>query len=296
LNDSPDAQRLEELSLNSSAPPGQLIYDGWLLRMAPGKAKRARSVNAVYESSRPLAEKISYCERLYARARLPTLFRMTAFSQPPGLDAELARRGYGRFDETAVECAAIGDRRAGSAHSMDLGRWIDAVGNLRGSPQEHRAGHRARLEGLPLAMRAVAVERGGEAALAHGPRRPAHPESQVLLDGELREDAAPLGNERQPAARDLVHAQPPDLGAVVDDAPARRANQPGHRAQRGGLARAVGADEADQLAGLDGEVHAFHGANAAVGNLQRFEGEEAHAGGACPGNPEAGGASRGAPR
>jgi N-acetylglutamate synthase len=162
LNDSPDAQRLEELSLNSSAPPGQLLYDGWLLRMAPGKAKRARSVNAVYESSRPLAEKISYCERLYARARLPALFRMTPFSQPPGLDAELARRGYGRFDETAVECAAIGDRGAGSAQAMSLGRWIDAVGDLRGSPAEHRAGHRARLEGLPLAMRAVAVERGGE--------------------------------------------------------------------------------------------------------------------------------------
>ena len=38
---SPDGRRLEELSLNSSAPPGQLLYDGWLLRLAPGKAKRA---------------------------------------------------------------------------------------------------------------------------------------------------------------------------------------------------------------------------------------------------------------
>ncbi len=44
---------------------------------------------------------------------------------------------------------------------MNLGAWIDAVGELRGSPPEHRSGHRARLEGMPLAMRAVAVEEGG---------------------------------------------------------------------------------------------------------------------------------------
>lgn len=43
-----DLRRIEELGLNSSAPPGQLLYDGWLLRLLPGQAKRARSVNAVY--------------------------------------------------------------------------------------------------------------------------------------------------------------------------------------------------------------------------------------------------------
>ncbi|MGZ5080414.1 MAG: hypothetical protein ACXWHZ_13255, partial [Usitatibacter sp.] len=102
----PDLRRVEELSLNSSAPPGQLLYDGWLLRMLPGKAKRARSVNAVYPSSLPLGAKIAYCERLYGTARLPALFRITPFSQPPGLDAELGRRGYGRFDTTAVESTA----------------------------------------------------------------------------------------------------------------------------------------------------------------------------------------------
>ena len=158
----PDARRLEELSLNSSAPPGQLLYDGWLLRLAPGKAKRARSVNPVYASVRPLAEKIGYCERLYGRARLPAIFRLTPFSTPPELDAELERRGYGRFDTTAVECAPIGAQHQGTAHVMNLGAWVDAVGALRGSPVEHRAAHRARLEGMPLAMRAVAVEEAGE--------------------------------------------------------------------------------------------------------------------------------------
>ena len=57
-----DLRRLEELGLNSSAPPGQLLFDGWLIRLLPGQAKRARSVNAVYPSRRVLAEKVAYCE------------------------------------------------------------------------------------------------------------------------------------------------------------------------------------------------------------------------------------------
>lgn len=159
----PDTRRIEELSLNSSAPPGQLLYDGWLLRMLPGKAKRARSVNAVYPSSLPLDAKIAYCERLYRTARLPALFRITPFSQPPGLDAELEQRGYARFDTTAVESAAIDPSRLGegSAQVMSLPRWIEAVGDLRGSPAQHRVAHLARLEGMPLTLRAVAIESGG---------------------------------------------------------------------------------------------------------------------------------------
>jgi N-acetylglutamate synthase len=159
----PDARRLEELSLNSSAPPGQLLYDGWVLRMLPGKAKRARSVNAVYPSQLALESKIAYCERLYAAAQLPALFRITPFSEPAGLDAELERRGYGRFDETAVESAPIDPSRFGpaSARIMDLPAWIEAIGDLRGSPGTHRTAHLARLQGMPLAMRAVAIESQG---------------------------------------------------------------------------------------------------------------------------------------
>ena len=98
-----DLRRIEELGLNSSAPPGQLLYDGWLLRLLPGQAKRARSVNAVYPSTRQLAEKVPYCERIYRSHKLPVIFRITPFSEPAGLDAELERRGYPKFDQTMVE-------------------------------------------------------------------------------------------------------------------------------------------------------------------------------------------------
>lgn len=159
----PDARRIEELGLNSSAPPGQLVYDGWLLRLLPGKAKRARSVNAIYASTLQLETKLAYCERLYRQAALPALFRITPFSQPAHLDSELARRGYARFDDTAVESCDIDPHRLGGAAAspMALEPWVDAIGSLRGSPQQHRVAHLARLQGMPLRLRAVALESAG---------------------------------------------------------------------------------------------------------------------------------------
>ena len=38
---------VEDAGLNASAPPQQLWRDGWLIRRSPGKAKRARCVNAL---------------------------------------------------------------------------------------------------------------------------------------------------------------------------------------------------------------------------------------------------------
>jgi GNAT superfamily N-acetyltransferase len=163
LSSPPDERRIEELTLNSSAPPGQLLYNGWILRLLRGKAKRARSVNAVYASTVPLARKIAYCERLYRDAALPALFRITPFSQPRELDGELERRGFARFDPTAVEYAPIdrGLPAEPDAQPMELSSWVEAVGQLRQSPIAHRSAHLARLQGMPLAMRAVAVKSQG---------------------------------------------------------------------------------------------------------------------------------------
>ncbi len=165
----PDLRRLEEVALNSSAPPGQLLYDGWLLRLAPGKAKRARSVNAVYPSRLPLEAKIAHCERQYGEARLPTLFRITPFSEPDTLDAALERRGYGRFETTVVEAAAIAAPARGAssaAEPMALEAWIDAVASLRGSPALLRDVHLARLRAIGLPMFALGVRSGGRVVAA----------------------------------------------------------------------------------------------------------------------------------
>lgn len=159
-----DLRRLEELGLNSSAPPGQLLYDGWLLRLLPGQAKRARSVNAVYPSTLALTDKIRYCEALYRQQGLPMIFRITPFSEPSGLDAELQALGYPRFDTTAVEAAEIpaslGDPEP--ADSLPLADWVQAVGVLRGSPSPYREAHLARLQSSPLPLVPRVVRHEGQ--------------------------------------------------------------------------------------------------------------------------------------
>jgi GNAT superfamily N-acetyltransferase len=200
----PDARRIEELSLNSSAPPGQLVYDGWLLRLAAGKAKRARSVNAVYESRLPVAQKIDYCERLYAGARLPAIFRLTPFVQPPCLDGELERRGYLRFETTSVQSACVGEHGpASAAQVVELSRWVDEVGELRGSPAEHRASHLARLQGMPLALRAVVLREAGR-VVATGLVM-AEDDCAGLFDIVTRESVRRRGHGRAVVAS-LLHA------------------------------------------------------------------------------------------
>ena len=63
--DNLDLRRVEEIGLNALQTQRQYFYDGWVLRVSPGKARRARSVNAHFGSTLPIAEKIAYCERLY---------------------------------------------------------------------------------------------------------------------------------------------------------------------------------------------------------------------------------------
>jgi len=155
-------RRLEELTLNSSTPPGQLLYDGWLLRFSPGKAKRARSVNAVYESRLPFARKVAHCEAVYGERGLPAIFRVSEHSEA-GLDAFLEASGYGTFDHTDVRIATIDPARlAGPAvATARLEEWFDMVGELRGSPVAHRSAHLARLSSLPLPTHPVAILEDG---------------------------------------------------------------------------------------------------------------------------------------
>jgi ribosomal protein S18 acetylase RimI-like enzyme len=158
----PDDRRIEELSLNSSAPPGQLLYDGWIVRLAPGKAKRARSVNPFFASTLPLDEKLGHCEALYAMAGLPLLFRITPFCNPANLDAELEQRGFSLLETTSVQAAPIPGLPATRLEAEPLATWIDAVACLRGSTAAQREAHRARIDGLPLEKRAFALREGGE--------------------------------------------------------------------------------------------------------------------------------------
>ena len=63
--------RVKDAGLNASAPPQQRWLDGWLVRFSPGKAKRARCINALAMGRMPMADKLAMCSALFADAGLP---------------------------------------------------------------------------------------------------------------------------------------------------------------------------------------------------------------------------------
>lgn len=142
------AARIEEAGLNASQPPEQLLYDGWLLRLSPGKARRARSINAIADGRLGLQAKIDHCRALYARAGLPCLFRITPFSRPPGLDETLARRGFVAEDETRVMTLSLGGALPPADHPLqEIGivEFARGAGELRSSSAQQVQAHAARL-------------------------------------------------------------------------------------------------------------------------------------------------------
>lgn len=162
-------QRVEDAGLNASAPPQQLWLDGWLLRFCPGKAKRARSVNAVAPGRMPVADKLVRAQAVYDEAGLPMVVRITPFSQPAGLDRELEARGWEAFDRTIVMVAPEingAGRCQLPAHTrlsaVDATRFADVVGALRGTPAEQRRAHAQRLALSPIAYQGFVLESDGQ--------------------------------------------------------------------------------------------------------------------------------------
>jgi len=176
-----DLLRVEEAGLNALQTQRQLFYDGWLLRVSPGKARRARSVNAHFGSTLPVDAKIEFCERFYARHELPTLFRITPFRKPVDLEAVLERHGYVAFDTTLVQWSALarppdvpGDRGIELA-APPIPEFVDQVGAMRGSTAAQNAAHLERLSQTPLPILALVARIGGRVVGA----------GQIALEGEL---------------------------------------------------------------------------------------------------------------
>lgn len=148
--------RIEDASLNASAPPQQRWVDGWLLRLSPGKAQRARSINAVADGHLPLAERLALCHAEFQAARLPTLVRVTPFSRPTGLDAFLAGLGYTRHDDSLVmACDKLPTLAEPfpvdvAMQSVTNEAYAHIVGEFRNSSPQERQAHRQRIEHSPV--------------------------------------------------------------------------------------------------------------------------------------------------
>jgi ribosomal protein S18 acetylase RimI-like enzyme len=155
-----DLVRIEDAGLNAAQPPEQLLVDGWLLRFSRGKARRARSVNAIGAGRLDLEVKLEICRRHFEVRQLPLLFRITPFSQPTSLDSFLQRRGFVAIDETRVMTCPLSGRQIDARHfadgarlnfrSVDIDEFATTVGVLRDSPAIQVRAHEARLRASPL--------------------------------------------------------------------------------------------------------------------------------------------------
>jgi len=97
------AKAIEESSLNAWPALTQILYDGWVLRFAYGYSRRNNSVNAVYDGTLPIEEKIRRSEAVFRGKQLPPTFRMTPFVQPANLDMLLADANYEKVSPTSVQ-------------------------------------------------------------------------------------------------------------------------------------------------------------------------------------------------
>ena len=149
--------RIEEAGINASTPREQLWVDGWLVRYSPGKAKRARCIQAVAAGRLPLAAKLGRCLPIYAEAGLQPFVRITPFSQPEGLDAELAALGWETIDDTRVMVLESAGRHTLQNASTGLSiepvsheafcRWVGAA---RGSSEREIQAHVERVAASPV--------------------------------------------------------------------------------------------------------------------------------------------------
>jgi GNAT superfamily N-acetyltransferase len=159
--------RLEDAGLSSSQPPQQTIYDGWLLRYSPGKAKRARSVNAIGSGRLPLERKFAEVAAFYRRVGLPCLYRITPYSQPAMLDRALDDAGYAAIDESRVMAlelpAGAAAEPAGSGPvDVEAAEFVRIAGALRGSPSSVVAAEAQRITHSTLPARYLVIRSGAE--------------------------------------------------------------------------------------------------------------------------------------
>jgi len=142
-------RRLERLAFRARPSLETIEFDGWILRFADGYTKRANSVNPHFGSTLPVSEKIAQCEALYAERELPTIFRLTPFSQPEALDRQLAGVGYRLLDRSLVLTCRPMQRPApgpGSVRHVPRDEWLATFDRLHRLEPTDRAVHRRIVE------------------------------------------------------------------------------------------------------------------------------------------------------
>ena len=180
--------RIEDAGINASAPREQRWVDGWLVRFSPGKAKRARCIQAVAAGRLPLDERLARCLPVYA-ARRPAAVR----PDHAVLRSRRARRAAGGSSAwsgstTPGSWSLARCRRAGRIDAETARRMRCRSGRRR--RRLRRSGSaRARLDRRRSGRPTPSASANRRCRIARSAcvrcRRPAVAGGQVAVEGEL---------------------------------------------------------------------------------------------------------------
>ncbi|MGP4040131.1 GNAT family N-acetyltransferase [Gracilibacillus sp. D59] len=106
-----DIQKIEELSMNAFPSLQTQLINGWILRFSNGYAKRANSVNPIYDSQEDIQQKIEECEKIYREKGLRVIYKLTKQVFPKQLDQILEQKGYDVTGETSVQVLSLKQRK-----------------------------------------------------------------------------------------------------------------------------------------------------------------------------------------
>jgi ribosomal protein S18 acetylase RimI-like enzyme len=231
--------RIEDASINASAPLQQRWLDGWLVRYSPGKARRARCIHAVAEGRSTLAERLRSAQAVFDAAGLPMVFRITPYTRPDDLDAALEHRGFDRMDETLVLArplptgyTAITPMPVGThAAALNAEDASRVLAQLRRSPPEQEQGHLRRLQTSPVPYLAWAIRRDEDDLVLACGQMAQENEMVGLYDVHTHDQHRNRGLAK--ALCDLLLARAASAGARVAYLQVEATNQPARRVYDG---------------------------------------------------------------
>ncbi len=151
MSDNQLSCRVEEASLNAWPALHQLLLDGWVLRFARGFTKRANSIIPLYPAQQAALDKVRYCENIYAREQLTTIFRLTTVVDNSALDTLLAERGYRHVDPTLVlsrDLRSISPHDEPAFRPLPRSEWLDAYARHAGMSSTAQSLHAMLLNGI----------------------------------------------------------------------------------------------------------------------------------------------------
>ena len=162
-------RRLEALSFRTLPAGEERLQSGWVFRWSGHGSRRANSANALHESHATPGDVVDLAEAWYRNRQAPAIFRLTPLADP-GVDVELAARGYSRTAPTFVMTAPIQAAPAGRRHPVSVDpepseAWLRSVPRFRDASPELLAATREQLLAAP-GQHTFAHVRSDDAAIA----------------------------------------------------------------------------------------------------------------------------------